>query len=440
MIKKLYKIHSWTGFNLGFFLLILTITGIPALFKQEIDESLNSSIFCIQTNQDGRKPFQELIDIGRAYIDEKHSDFTISRYCLPEKKQSPFIIEFRRGDSHTFNWHNIAKVEYRQLFINPYTGKILSNRDYYKTTAFFIRNIHVRFFDNYCGRFFIGVLGIIFTVNIVCGIIIYPKFLYRGKIVKVRRFNLKLMWSDLHKLGGFIAFAFLLMICVTGAWLGVQANCMDGFSIKKPNSFKINKTISKNVDKEKQIHYEKALNSIKENFPSFIPYYVYISTQGENTITFLGDINNIPFERHTQKIVFNKDQLSKPLFIYDIRTKSWKDQLFYIQEALHFGDFYGVTLQLIYALFSFIIIGIILSGYYVSYKKSKHKQQEQLKKRYKKYTLYTILVLSLLFILNQVIGSPLTSLSFVVFIYGLIIFKSLKKVIEILKHNTVFSS
>ncbi len=430
MIKKLYKIHSWTGFYLGFFLLILVITGIPALFKQEIDESINASIFCVAINQETRKPFQDLIHRGRTYVTETYPDFMISRYILPKTEQSPFIVEFRRGDSHTLNWDKIAKVEYRQLFINPYTGKILKDRNYYKTTAFFIRNIHVRFFDNYYGRFFVGVLGLVFLLNIICGIIIYPKFLYKGKIFKIRKTNSKLMWSDLHKLGGFIVFAFLFVICVTGAWLGMQANYMDWFSIDKPNSFKISKTIPKNIDVQKQVNYEEALNSIKEHFSEFIPHYLYLSTKGENTITFLGDIKNIPFERHTQKVLFDKNQLTKPLWIYDVRTKSWKDQLFYIQEALHFGDFYGLVLKLVYVLFSLITVGIIISGYYLSYKKSKN--QKQLKQLYKKYTVCFIFVLSILFVLNQIIGSPLTSLFFIIFIYTVVMFICLKKLYQII--------
>ena len=141
MIRKIYKLHKWLGFHLGFVLLFLSLTALPAIFKQEIDEYLNSSIFCLKTVQEDRKNIQLLINIGEEYIKDNYPNHRVTRFILPKKITNPFIVEFKQGSFNAFDWESIKKTESRQLFINPYSGEIILDRDYYKTTAFFIRNI-----------------------------------------------------------------------------------------------------------------------------------------------------------------------------------------------------------------------------------------------------------------------------------------------------------
>ncbi len=438
MIRKLYIIHAWTGYSLGFFLLILTLTGLPALFKQEIDEALNSSIFYIKPEKQGAKPLQELMDVGTSYIHQQYPEYKINRFVVPQSKESPFMVEFRRGDYTQFDIASVSKIEYRQLFINPYTARIIEDRNYYQTTAFFIRNLHVRFFDNYYGRFLLGIMGLIFMLNIFCGLLIYPKFLYKGKIFKIRKHNAKLMWSDWHKLGGFFTFFFLLMMTVTGTWLGVQSQFMKWFSIEKPNQFSIEKSMVKQEDEAQKVDYEKALQTLSKTFPELESYYLTVSTQGENTITFSGTIPNLPYERYTQKAVFYKADFQQPLWIYDVRDHSWKDQLFYLQEGLHFGDFYGISLKILYAILSFIMIGIIVTGYYLRYKKS--KQKKRMKRYFVRGGISFVLLCILLFIGNIFYGAPLTSWFFVIMLYTFLIGLGVKKIVQFFLRSSIFSA
>jgi uncharacterized iron-regulated membrane protein len=71
-----------------------------------------------------------------------------------------------------------------------------------------------------------------------------------------------------------------------------------------------------------------------------------------------------------QKLILDKTDYSMK-FRYNIHKQSFGHKLFFVQEALHFGDFAGMPMKIIYALFGLTTGFLSISGYYIYLKRNK---------------------------------------------------------------------
>jgi uncharacterized iron-regulated membrane protein len=71
-------------------------------------------------------------------------------------------------------------------------------------------------------------------------------------------------------------------------------------------------------------------------------------------------------------VVLDKISLA-PLFIYDVRRQSFGDQLYYVQEALHFGQFGGMTLKILYAVLGLTTGFLSITGFLIYLKRKEAK-------------------------------------------------------------------
>ena len=51
MNRKLWRIHNWVGLYTGIVIAVLSLTGVLALFRVEIDQAINSSYFEIAESE-----------------------------------------------------------------------------------------------------------------------------------------------------------------------------------------------------------------------------------------------------------------------------------------------------------------------------------------------------------------------------------------------------
>ena len=148
----IWKIHNWLGLYTGIIIVFLSITGAAALFRPEIDRLLNPEL-------------------------TKVADST-------EKASLNLIAPI--------------------IFLNK--------RNYFKSFSYFLRNIHVRFYEAYYGRQIVGLAGIALFLSTITGLLIYGKFMKKQPFGKIRKSKLRITQADIHKLVGISTLAFNLMI------------------------------------------------------------------------------------------------------------------------------------------------------------------------------------------------------------------------------------
>ena len=362
--KRLWAIHSWVGLYAGVAIAFLSVTGVAALFRIEADHVLNPGLRTVESL--GHKvPMTPVVE----KIQALHPDKQLFEIELPKTSDGTWNIRFVAKESDP-----LFPVLW-EVFVHPYTGETLGERNYYKTFNYFLRNIHVRFYEAWFGRQIVGLAGLALLVSTITGFLIYGKFMKKQFFGSIRKQKLRVQQADLHKLIGITALVFNLMIAITGTWLGLQGYLQKWLSIERPNTYAI---AEKPLDAEQDIQYVFNYDSVciatTNNFPQLIPLHIRPSTNGDRTVTVLGNVPGQVYERSNNKLVLDKLDY-RMLFKYNINQGNFGDKVFYVQEALHFGDFGGITLKVLYSFLGITSGFLSITGFVVYLERTRKKRQ-----------------------------------------------------------------
>ncbi|MEM9142615.1 MAG: PepSY-associated TM helix domain-containing protein, partial [Bacteroidota bacterium] len=263
--KKLWNIHNWVGLYAGVFIAILSVSGVVALFKVEIDEAINAHYFTIDSQNTVATYHPDIIQLIDS-LKLEYGEANLSSITPSLDTSKNWIINFNVVEREPY------PVAYAyQIFFNPYTGKVVGVRDRFKTFSHYIRHLHVRLFNGLLGRWWVGIGGIALLISTITGLWIYGGFMKRQFFGAIRNKNLKLKSADYHKIIGMTTLLFNLMIAVTGAWLGLQAILQPVLLIKSPERYQqTEKPLSKEEDIAYEVDYIKAFEISRALFPDLI--------------------------------------------------------------------------------------------------------------------------------------------------------------------------
>ena len=196
--KRLYNWHSVGALILSTLLIILCLTGIPIIFKKELNQyvlrgntgELNTTITLDQFATQAEATF----------------DFSKGEYHLVMGDQyTPHLIWLEEGSEH------VAKTLVEGKFEELIALDALDA----------LSHMHYNFFipDPY-GEYFVGLIGLLSLGMMFLGILLHVKWKKENK--KFRKTKSFRLWaSDLHKLTGFWLLPFHLVVTYTGATLGL---------------------------------------------------------------------------------------------------------------------------------------------------------------------------------------------------------------------------
>ncbi|MEM1136692.1 MAG: PepSY-associated TM helix domain-containing protein [Bacteroidota bacterium] len=427
--KLIWKIHSWVGLYAGVAIAFLSVTGAAALFRIELDQLFNASLRKVEIT--GEKiPLTPIVEKVLA----AHPDKYLFEVELPKEQNGSWNLR-------------LFPIEKRKLFpviwevfVNPYNGEILGERNYYRTFNYYLRNIHVRFYEGFFGRQIVGLAGLALLISTITGFLIYGKFMKKQFFGNIRKKNLRVSQADYHKLIGITTLSFNLMIAITGAWLGLQTYLQKWLAIERPNTFvRTEKPIEKVIDRDFVFNYDSVYQAARQNFPELIPLYLRPSENGSRTVMVIGDVPRQAYERNSNKIVFDKENYSM-LYKYNISDDDFGGKLFYVQESFHFGDFGGIWLKLFYCFLALTSGFLALSGFIIYLKRAEKKRKEkpsfvELKPLLIRWSGIIIGFCIFTGMLSLIWGIGIPTLIVMITFYGFLLFLVIKTSYKVIKGN-----
>jgi uncharacterized iron-regulated membrane protein len=396
--KLLWRIHHWAGLYSGIVIGILCFTGVLAVFIPEIDSAILKNHYSVSAAI--AKP-GDLPKINNALAETKRKYPQMSGLLIdmPEKP----------GQVATFNFQVKGKEKSENksysLFVDPVADKLLGYRDRQNSLANYLRQMHVRLYEGFWGRQLVGLAGIAFIIVTVTGFLIYGKFMKKQSYPQIRKKNLRIIMADWHKILGITALAFNFVIACSGAWLGLQPKLMQWFDIIAPNDRDFEKVMDKKEDAEIAVDWNKVFQAVRQEFPELRPGYVRASEDGTATIEVHGSVAGQLYERNINTIVFAKKSY-KALFKCDLRKASFADKFYSVQEALHFGDFGGLGVKVVYAILGLISAFLSISGFvvYLCRTDKKEKRSQSPIKITFIYSMVIVLLLTIVAMISMFIG------------------------------------
>ncbi|GFE82952.1 hypothetical protein GCM10011487_49520 [Steroidobacter agaridevorans] len=355
-IRRWYWVHKWTSLVSTLFLLMLCITGLPLIFYHEIDHATGYSVEPPELpGVTSRVSLDEIVSAARAKRPQDVVTFVLRDpdepeawfVSMAETPQSPDSSAFYMFDARTGDF--LHEYPLNQGFMN------------------FMFRLHYDMFTGLPGTLFLGFMGLLLAASLVSGTVVYGPFMRKLPFGTVRHGrSSRLKWLDLHNLLGIATLIWLLTVGVTGVIntlaipiLGVwQQTEMSEMTAKYKNEPAV-QHLSSADDAVK-----KALATVPGTELSFMAFPGTNFSSPHHYVAFMYGATPLTSKLLTPVLI----DASTGEFI-DSRSLPWYVKALLVSQPLHFGDYGGMVLKILWALLDVLAIVVLGSGVYLWIKK-----------------------------------------------------------------------
>ncbi|MFG1486380.1 PepSY-associated TM helix domain-containing protein [Halobacteriovorax sp. RZ-1] len=346
LVRKLLKIHRILGLVLAVNFLVLGLTGVVLVWRHELSP--------VQT-----------VEQKSVFISEESSLSKIENYLSENKSyKDKKVLSIFKGDDGDIQARvtepGIEKFKGAMRLKFDLAGNVLSSNQV-KPTAFidFILKLHRELLLGGKGKILIGLMGLFFLIALLSGALIANKF-YRN----VKTMNSRILLGRLHKIIGVKTLAWLLIVTFTGAILAFNSTFIGLFLRDNVRAHQANAIVIENA---KYVSVMTVLKELETKLPHL--EYDFISFPDNEFSVPNQFVVLMENEEHHHEIAY-VDGITGKLN----RTVSlpWYLELLILSEPLHFGDYGGVILKIIWSVLGLISSFIPISGIYIFLFRRKH--------------------------------------------------------------------
>lgn len=339
-IKRTFSIHHWIGLLVGIFLLIASITGSILVFHHNIDHVQFAEMSTLE------RPATELIiDNSFGNINRLHPGTDIRVTHFPENPGEALKYEIR--ERNTRQW----------VFVHPETGEILeevARAD--QRLVHVLLDLHYNLLAGSPGKVIVLLGGIALIMLTITGFI-----LYRKSIIKVIAFrqslslkNRRSLFSSLHRIVGVWSLVFNLLISISGTYIA--------YTIVK-SAFTSTSMVKEAPSPTVRVSVDASLRQVKKDYPAFEIKYLRFA---HGKLFVLGRLASDPvmYGRTASKIEVDM-RTGKIDKVSLMQNAPWHQQAIAMLKPLHFGDYAGLGVKIIYSIFGLFPGVLAISGFFI---------------------------------------------------------------------------
>jgi uncharacterized iron-regulated membrane protein len=351
-VKVWYLVHKWTSLVCTVFLLVTCVTGLPLIFHEELEEALGYNAPLEQVAAGTPRP--SLDSIVGAVLSARPGE--VVQYLAFDEERPVVTV----GTAPT------AASPPTQLYNQPVdlrTGRFVPPPPQNKGLVWFLEELHIRLFAGLPGTLFLGATGLVFLVSLVSGVVVYAPFMRKLPFGTLRRERSpRLKWLDLHNLVGVSIAAWLAVVGFTGVF-----NTLD---LPLATEWK-NGQLAEMVAPYRNAPPPTRLGSIDGALAAALAASPGMQP---SSISFPGTFFSTPhhynvFLRGASPVT---SRLLKPalvdaqtLKLTDTRDMPLHIRALFLSRPLHFGDYGGLLLKLVWAGLDLLAILVLVSGLYL---------------------------------------------------------------------------
>lgn len=346
--KRVFLWHHWCGLIVGVFLLIMSISGAILAFTDEIEGAYEAKWLEVE-NPSGHFS----IDASFPAIKQLYPDWEFRLYGTPGEDEA-LVYDLRKGG------------EIKKVFAHPVTGQVLHiENNVHQQLHRQLLTLHYTLYAGTTGKAVVFVIGVLFLITLLTGLYIYRKAILKVLLFRVQlnRKTSRSFYSSLHRIVGVWSLLFNVLIVVTGLFISgnIALTALKGSAPKKATqTLKI-----ASIDAIK--------TGIVNQYPHFTIHLIRVAA-GSNTVQLSGTFSDDPFYYGKYYSRFYVDGESGAL-----QKKEWlKEQTPFkkwqsISGPLHFGNYGGLPIKIIYSILGLMPGLLSITGFYV-WRKRKQKR------------------------------------------------------------------
>ena len=334
-------------------MLMLCITGLPLIFHHEIDHLLHEEVQAA--------PVPE--GTPRANL-----DLIVKNSLSKDPGMVPHFLIWDPDDANAL-MVSIGKtleanpVDNRIVRVDAHTAAYLDAPDVTGRFTYIMLKLHTDMFAGLPGKLFLGLMGILFCVAIISGIVVYAPSMRKLKFGTYRRDRLRVVrWLDIHNVTGIVLVMWMLVVGFTGVintWAELVIKVWQFGQLAEMTAQYKDKPLPANpssIDAAVQV----AIKAEPNMRPAFVAFPGTIFSSKSHYIVFLkGDT---PVTSRLLKPALIDAETGK---LTDSRDMPWYVTTLFISQPLHFGDYGGLPLRILWAVLDVLTIIVLGSGVYL---------------------------------------------------------------------------
>lgn len=352
-VRRWSFIHTWTSLICTLFLLMLALTGLPLVFSHEIDHLLgNSPEFKEMPADTPHLNLQQLVVAAEA-----HRPGEVLQYFGWE------------DDDPNGVWAIMAKTagtdpnDSHSFMLDSRTGEALETPSANGGFMMVMLRLHVDMYAGLPGKLLLAFMGLMFVLAIVSGTVLYAPFMRKLKFATVRvEKSTRMRWLDLHNLIGVVTLTWALVVGVTG----VISACADLLIASWRND-----TLAAMIEPYRgappltQLAPATRLVAIAESAApgmqiDFIAFPGTRFSSEHHYAVFMKGNTHLTAHLMTPVLID-----AQTLDVTAVVERPWYMDALGMSQPLHFGDYGGMPMKVLWAVLDVLTIIVLSSGLYL---------------------------------------------------------------------------
>ena len=352
-LRRWGLVHTWTSLICTAFMLLLCVTGLPLIFHDEIDDLLHEEVKAADVP--GGTPLASI-------------DKAIGNALREQPGQVVHFFVWDRDDPNAYSLfvnrsYDVDPSTNRMVRLDAHSAAYLDAPDVTKRFTYIMLKLHTDMFAGLPGKLFLGLMGILFCVAIVSGIVVYAPSMRKQKFGTYRSERPRVVrWLDVHNLGGIVLVVWMLVVGFTGV-----INTWADLVIKIWQFGQLAQMTAQYRDKPPPATYtsvDAAVETARQAEPGMAPAFIAFpgssfSSRNHYAIFMRG---NSPLTSRLLKPALIDVETGK---LTDSRELPWYVATLLLSQPLHFGDYGGMPLKIVWAALDIITIAVLGTGFYL---------------------------------------------------------------------------
>jgi len=344
-----FSLHRYIGLAVGLILIIVGVTGSLLVFQKEFDQYLLQRQFGQITPQPQRVAIEPVVNTVKAAYSDRPQLKLASINTLPHNPT--YRVRLRTEDDKTTD-----------VYVNPYTGEILGDRNWDNTFIGIIFKLHYALLADDIGITIVGIAALLLLILSITGIFLWPGWrkLISGFKIKWQAHPKRVNY-DIHKVAGIITAVFLALIAFTGF-------CWNFYDYAVPTIYALTFTpyspdpVSQIVAGKPPLGLTEILKTADVALPNAETTFINLPRKPEDAFIIykkqpqemneFGD-SAVYLDQYTGKILKLQDGQNLPL----------AERVLSSFTPLHYGTFWGLPSRILYVLVGLAPLILFVTGF-----------------------------------------------------------------------------
>ncbi len=342
-------VHKWTSLISTVFMLLLCVTGLPLIFHHEIGHLTGTEV-----EAPPMPPGTPLANMDGVVA---------AAQALHPQRVVQFLF---RDPDETEQWtvalnETVTATEgAKYVAVDARTAKVLAQPVFDEGFMYVMLALHVELFAGLPGKLFLGLMGLLMLIAVISGVVLYPPFMRKLEFGSVRRDrSIRVRWLDLHNLLGIVTLVWALVVGATGV-INTWADLVIKFW-QFDQLAQMTAPYKGLPPPERLGSLEQAMRAAMVREPQmklgFVAYPGTLFSSAHHYAVFMRGTE--PLTARLFKPVLVDAQTGQ---VTDSRELPWYVTALLVSQPLHFGDYGGMPMKVIWALLDLITIVVLTSG------------------------------------------------------------------------------